>query len=229
MSLWSAAATAAEDCLYLKHSFTCLISGPTGCGKTEWLRRLLMHNRHLLQPPPEKILWCYGQYQPLLFQALQPLNIAFTPGLPDNLVEDWAIDPSRRKLIILDDLMQQSAQDKRVTRLFVQGSHHQNISVICILQNMYFQGPQMRTISLNTHYMVVFKNPRVRQQVLHLSRQMYPHDPKVLEQAFMDATKAPYGYLFLNLKPETPEACRLLTNIFGGQGPPVAYVPCRIR
>ncbi len=93
---------------------------------------------------------------------------------------------------------------------------------------MFYQGPEMRTISLNTHYMVVFKNPRDRQQVLHLSRQMYPHTPKVLEQAFIDATKRPYGYLLLNLKPETPESCRLLTNIFRDQAPPIVYVPNRL-
>ena len=209
-----------EDCLQLKHPFTCLISGPTGCGKTEWLLKLLTQNLHLLQPQPQKIIWCYGQYQPSVRQL--PFNITFCAGLPEDLE---APDPCR-KLIILDDLMQNL--DKRVSRLFVQGSHHQNISVICILQNMFYQGPEMRTISLNTHYMVVFKNPRDRQQVLHLSRQMYPHTPKVLEQAFIDATKRPYGYLLLNLKPETPESCRLLTNIFRDQAPPIAYVPNRL-
>jgi hypothetical protein len=38
--------------------------------------------------------------------------------------------------------------------------HHRNISVMYIVQNLFHRGKHHRTIGLNAHYMVVFKNPR---------------------------------------------------------------------
>jgi hypothetical protein len=44
--------------------------------------------------------------------------------------------------------------DQRVASLFAKKSHHRNISVMYIVQNLFHR----RTISLNAHYMVLFKN-----------------------------------------------------------------------
>jgi hypothetical protein len=44
--------------------------------------------------------------------------------------------------------------------LFTKKSHHRNISVMYIEQNLFHKGKNHRTISLNAHYMVLFKNPR---------------------------------------------------------------------
>ena len=60
----------------------------------------------------------------------------------------------------------------------------------------------------------LFKNPRDATQVATLGRQMYPGKSKFLIEAFKDATQKPYGYLFLDMKPETEEIYRVRTNIF---------------
>ena len=65
-----------------------------------------------------------------------------------------------------------------------------------------------------SHYMVLFKNPRDASQISHLAKQMYPSKTKFMVEAYRDATSLPYGYLFLDLKPETAEDMRLKTNIF---------------
>ena len=49
------------------------------------------------------------------------------------------------------------------------------ICVICLVQNMFYQGKESRTMSLNTQYLVLFKSPRDKQQISILSRQMYPN------------------------------------------------------
>ena len=46
------------------------------------------------------------------------------------------------------------------------------------------KGKEMRTISLNTHYLIVFKNPRDNQQIATLARQMYPGRSHFLLEAF---------------------------------------------
>jgi hypothetical protein len=69
-------------------------------------------------------------------------------------------------------------------------------------------------MSLNTQYMVLFKNPRDQQQIAVLARQMYPHNSDRMLQIYKEATQEPYGYLLVDLKPETPESERLKTDIF---------------
>ena len=69
-------------------------------------------------------------------------------------------------------------------------------------------------MSLNCHYLVLFKSLRDSSQVNHLAKQMFPGHVKYVQEAFPDATKRPYGYLLCDLKPEIPSDFRLGTNIF---------------
>ncbi len=214
-----------------KHPFTALVAGPTGCGKTAFVLQLLegslIDSNSIIQPVPQKVYWFYGQYQPA-YNKLQHASaiITFIQDLPDDLLQYTGKDPAIKKVVVLDDLMASAAKGKQVTNMFVQGSHHLGISVIYIVQNLFFQGPEMRTISLNAHYIVLFKNPREQSQVAFLGRQMYgPGRGKVMVEAFKDATKKAYGYLVVNLKPDTDDRFRLMTNIFAPELPVVVYLP----
>ena len=46
-----------------KHPFTCIVAGPTGCGKSIFVARMLRHAAVMIDPLPEKITWCYGEWQ----------------------------------------------------------------------------------------------------------------------------------------------------------------------
>ena len=72
----------------------------------------------------------------------------------------------------------------------------------------------MRTLSLNSHYLIMFKNPRDHLQIANLSRQMYPGRSHFLIEAFEDATKESHGYLLIDLKPDTDDQLRIRTGIF---------------
>ena len=116
-------------------------------------------------------------------------------------------------MIILDDLMSQCSSDQRIVDLFTRGSHHRGITVLFLTQNLLPPGKLSRTISLNSHYMVIFRNPRDSLGIATLARQMYPKNTNYLLETFEDATTKPYGYLLLNLHQLTPENIRLRTNI----------------
>ena len=73
-------------------------------------------------------------------------------------------------------------------------------------------------MSLNAHYIILFKNPRDASQFANLARQMYP------KQWQFAATREPYSYLLLDLRPEQNEDLRLRTNVFPGETHYV-YVP----
>jgi hypothetical protein len=87
------------------------------------------------------------------------------------------------------------------------------VSVLYLTQNLFPPGKLSRTISLNSHYMLIFRNPRDSLGVSTLARQMFPKHTKYLLDAFHDATREPYGYLVIDCHQLTPENMRLRTSI----------------
>ena len=115
---------------------------------------------------------------------------------------------------MFDDLMTEAKCDQRIADLFTKGSHHRNISVVYLTQNLFPQGKACRDIILNTQYMVLFNNPIDRQQVATLARRIYPSTSAVYMKRFERATSYPYGHLVIDLKSDTAEKDRLHTEIF---------------
>ena len=189
----------------LKHPFTGIVAGPTACGKSTWVKNLITYQKDMIDPAPEHVIWFYGEWQPL-YDTLSGM-VEFREGLTDLTT----LKTKKRTLVIIDDLMTET--DKSVSDLFTKGSHHRNLSVLHLVQNVFDKNKHTRTISLNAHYLVIFKNPRDASQVTHLAKQMYPGHVRYLQEVFGDATLEAYGYLFIDLKQETPEHLRLRTRI----------------
>ena len=53
-------------------------------------------------------------------------------GIPENL--NSYIKAGSTDLVVIDDLMSESGNNKRISKLFTKGSHHRNLSVIYIVQ-----------------------------------------------------------------------------------------------
>jgi hypothetical protein len=123
-------------------------------------------------------------------------------------------DGKVRTLLVLDDLMSQV--DENISNMFTRGSHHRGISVVFIVQNLFQKNPHARTISLNSQYIVLYKNPRDVHQFSVLARQM-GINAKFAREAFQLATSEPHTYLLVDLKPETNDNYRLRANIFPGE------------
>lgn len=200
----------------LLHPFTCIVSGPSGSGKTSLVKSII--DKNVIQPRPTRILWLYAEDQPL-YHGMK--NVEFVQGIPDDL--GTRFEKRHNNLVILDDLMTQCHSDERLTRLFSVGSHHRNLSVIFIIHNLFHYGKEMRTVSLNSHYIILFKNPRDRLQISTLARQMYPGQSQFLIEAFQNATQEAYGYLLIDLKPTTNELHRIRTGILPNDTP-IVYV-----
>ena len=201
------------DIFKLHHPFSMLVAGPRGAGKSEFVKQLLALKRFIMTDPPERIVRFYGRHQPDLFCSLtQEIPcIEFYEGLPTNI--EVMFDRSKRNICIIDDLMQSASGNQLVENLFTNG-RHLNLSVVFVSQNLFYTGKKCRTISLNSTYIVVFKNPRDQSQIRHLACQMFPSKPKFLQVAYEDATKDPYRYLFLDFHPNSPEFARVRGNIF---------------
>lgn len=202
--------------LRFKHPFTMIVGGPTSSGKSYFVIKLLKNGIRNISLDFKEILWCYSEWYPELPDLKN--KIRFQKGLEDLEREDH----TEPRLIVIDDLMKES--NKGVVTLFTRGSHHTNTSVIFITQNIFHQARGQRDISLNAHYLVLLKNPRDVAQIAHLARQIYPSNPKFIQEAYRISTERPHGYLLIDLKQSTPEDCRIRTNIFGEQEPAYTLV-----
>ena len=144
-------------------------------------------------------------------------TIEFVKGIPESLENDSYLDVNIRNLIVIHDQMIEAGKDNRIVNLFTKGSHHRNLSVIYIVQNLFHQGKGKRSISLNSHYLVLFKNPRDKLQILTLAKQMYPGRTDFFLKQYEEAVRRPYGYLLIDLKTTTRDDCRLRTNVLPGE------------
>ena len=143
----------------LHHPFSMLVPGPRGARKSEFVKQLLSLKRFIMTSPPERIVWFYGRHQPDLFCSLaqEIPSIEFYEGLPTNI--EVMFDRSKRNICIIDDLMQSASGNQLAENLFTNG-RHLNLSVVFVSQNLFYAGKKCRIISLNSTYIVVFKNPR---------------------------------------------------------------------
>ena len=117
--------------------------------------------------------------------------------------------------------MGEASDTKSLANLFPKGSHHRNVTILYLVQNMFDQGKSSRTVSLNSHYIVVFRNLRDQSQFSTMAAQILPKNSQWLMDAYADATSKPYGYLVIDNSPHCDPIFRIRTNMFHGDLPTV--------
>lgn len=186
------------------------LSGPSSCGKTTWCAELVKNADTMIKPPPQQIIWCYSIWQRLYDELLQTHpNIQFHEGMVD--FENLRESSETSKLLILDDMMN-VISEKNLSDTFCKISHHCNCTVVFMSQNLFHKGS--RDARMNSEYVILFKSPADKLSISNFARQVYPKKVLHFLEAFADATKKPYGYLFCDLSQQTKDTQRLRTNIF---------------
>ena len=200
-----------------------LVVGPSGCGKTVFTEKLVLDHPELFDHvrPPVPVHYCYGAWQDR-FRGMQERGIHFHEGIPETeALAQWF--PRRRGgvgggILILDDLMDEGSHDKRVLDLFTKHSHHQNVTVLYLCQDMFPVGKYAKSISRNAHYIVAFKNPRDQLGVRNVLLQSFPNTWKDVLETFQRVTAQPYGYLVLDLHPASSDTQRLMSHLLKDEG-----------
>ena len=80
----------------LKHPFSILVADGSGAGNTTFTKNLLKEGNWLIQPTPQRVIWCYANHQPdLLSELTETLPaIEYVQGKP------WEMDSLIAMLII---------------------------------------------------------------------------------------------------------------------------------
>ena len=211
-----------------KVPFNCIVSGVSGSGKTTWVKNFLKIKDQILDKDQGHVI--------LFYKAMQDIYLEMeNEGLVNTIVNvnehsmslDFIYDSVHEykdkggSLLIFDDAM--SDINKDFENIFCNLIHHENCSVIFLTQNLFYKNDTFRTMSLNTHYLVLMKNDRDKQQISILARQFSPGNSNFVVQAYEDATKNPYDYLLLDFRPGSPHNLRLRSKIFPHQFPTTVY------
>ena len=136
----------------LANPFTCTVSGPTGSGKYVFKLKLIEYAQEIISPPPNESCFVTADIKKIFDNCP---GVEFHDGLP----EVSSFDGKKRTLLVMDDLM--TSTDDRVVDIFTKINNHRNISLVYLTQNLFYKNKQTRTLSLNSHYIVLFKNARV--------------------------------------------------------------------
>lgn len=114
----------------------------------------------------------------------------------NEFVSDFTDKPD---IVVYDDLMSDIAGNKSLTDVFTKKRHHENVTIIFIIQNLFYQSREMRTISLNCMYFILLKNPRDRMQVMNMGKQIFPHSMSYFMDSVNDAFKEPFSHLVIDM------------------------------
>jgi len=185
------------------------ITGITASGKSTWVRKLLQGRDKYFDNKIEKVLYCYGIWTDDFSELDKDENIEFHENLPD---EENVKQLPKHSIIVLDDMMMEVVQSKFIQTLFTRLSHHLEISILYISQNIFCKGVMARSIMLNVQYFVLMRNLRDIQQIRCLGRQLCME--KTLLEAYQDTLLIPFNHLVINLSPHSELTIRLFSNIF---------------
>ena len=199
--------------MVFKHPFNMIVAGPSQCGKTTFVQKLLENREAMIDPNVSEILWFYGSEGAIREVQEKIPEIKFFPGQPDlKQVENF--DPSVNRLLVVDDLMLENNIVKTLSTLFTRTSHHCNMSVVFLIQNLYEK--IFRTITTNAKYIIMFSHPRDVTQVRTLNSQVAGLGSRIVTNAARDiASKARgYGYLMCDFSQNVDPCKRFRADIF---------------
>ena len=117
---------------------TAVITGPTGSGKNKFVFKILENLNAMFEAPVERVYYFYGVWQDSFDNQIIE-NLEFIQGIPDE-ERIKQITDSKHNLIIIDDLQMTALNSPYIANLFSRDSHHRNLSVFLILQNLYHWG-----------------------------------------------------------------------------------------
>jgi len=195
--------------LQLKHPSRIIIFGPSGSGKTSLVEEILINSEILFGFNFENIIYVSGQGFPSI-NEVNGIEIYKMRDIDVDVIDDLNSEISN--LMIFDDNIY-ITNDKLMSDLFTKLSHHKNVTVILMLQNLFPKTRYSRDISINSSYILLMHNPRESSQIKRLSEQI--DGTKFIYDCYKDATtNKPYSYLVLDFNQETPEHLRVRSNLF---------------
>ena len=194
-----------------------LVSRPSRSGKTTFVSSLLKRRKTIYNKPGGNIYWLYKVQNDDFVQNLTTTAHFYNEMVTMNWLKEHELPPN--STIVIDDMASGATED--TAQLFSVGSHHYNVNIIFLCQNLFSKYRYFRDISLNSTYVVLFKNVKDKLQITNFAKQFAPGRNKAFVEIFVKATKNPYTYLLLDNHQKTVDEHRILSYYLQENGNPV--------
>ena len=195
----------------LKENFKLFISGPSRCGKTFFISKLLENIKSFTKDPPETILYIYKVWQSK-FDEMKSVVHGFIEDNENIIQQIKEIALGQKIFVIFDDLIN-SKSLVDIATLFTVDGRHMNMSMMFLTQRMFVNNEHFRQISQNCDYFCVFKNPRNSSEIRTLAQQLTPGSLNLIE-IYKEATKNPFSYLLINLTQQCDPNVKYISHVF---------------
>ena len=193
----------------LKHPSRIIIFGPSSSGKSSLVLRMLDSSEEIFGHKFDEILYISGQAFPSI-NFVNGIELKKFKEIDQEIIDE--LNPEKTNLIIFDDNIYVT-NDRLLSDLFTKFSHHRNITVIVLLQNLFPKTKYSRDISINSNYIILMANPREATQVKRLSQQI--DGTNFIFDCYKDATRnRPFSYLLLDFEQDTPDFLRVRSSLF---------------
>ena len=202
------------------------IIGNTGVGKSYFTKRVLENADGMISQKVQEIMYFHGStFQPLFSEMENDIkNIQFYEGIPEEKEVLSLISQEGHKICVFDDLMHEINNQSWTEKIFSTHGHHTNTTLIYIMQNAFQKGKNARTISINRHYICLFKSACDVLSIRNLAQQMFPSNVHFFMNVYRFATEKKFGYLHCDLHPHTDDKLRIRSSIFPEEDTTV-YIP----
>ena len=204
-----------------------LLAGASKSGKTTFTLNLLRQIEVLFDNPEcrHNVVYFYKEDQ-AAFQMFRKENIVkhWINRLPtgEDIDELTAQYEKSGSVVVIDDFDLKVNAD--VADIFRTKCHHRNCVIILLTQNIFCSKPYFREISLNSTYLVLFKNPRDASQFNCLAKQVAPGAVAALVAAYKKATRKPHSYLLFDTDQSTPEWQRVRSRVLPHELPMILHI-----
>lgn len=190
-----------------------IIAGQSKCGKSTLAYEIVINRDRWIKGDVARIIYLYS-YLSKDFTALKaqdPENVVLVDNfesLDENVV--------RNSLIIIDDALSYMHNKKyvrQITDYFTKRVHHENLFVLFLTQNIF--SDSMRTISINSDFLVLFNSPRSKGTVINIARDFSPGNTSYVLEAYNKAVSAgAHSYLILDFRQQVPNRFRVRDRIY---------------
>ncbi|EGT44476.1 hypothetical protein CAEBREN_31470 [Caenorhabditis brenneri] len=186
-----------------------IVDPSTQSGKTTLVRKILENIDTSFDTPIDNIFWFYGVDNDGIPKHLP--KITCIEGIPD--VEFLKQHRYRNNIIVLDDLMNIFARDKKslhlLNDLFCVYAHHFNCAIFNLVQSAFTLPPTTRN---NSTYLILMRNLSDASQIKHLLMQQFGEKWRDALQAYQAVMSKPYNSMLINNDPNADSNFRIMEN-----------------
>ena len=205
-----------------QHPFRCLVTAPSGGGKTNLVMNLILKFLEFdklyifakdLEEEKYKVLIGIMEAVEKQYNEANGTNekiIVFSTDLNDVNIDEF--DKDKQNLVIFDDMITESKQNQKIIDdLFVRGRKTPNCSLLYLTQSFFNTPPLLKK---QCNY-IILMNVGSKRELIEIAKTYATDiDFKEFKELYSDCVSKPYGFMVIDNK--TTNRCMKYRSTFDG-------------